>query len=67
MGFGSMLAGGCAVGAGMTGGSIFALTAWLALAGMWVGAGLMDRWLAEPVESVQLPTQQAPVVTQVAP
>jgi len=51
----------------MTGGSIFALTAWLALAGMWVGAGLMDRWLAEPVESVQLPTQQAPVVTQVAP
>ena len=67
MGFGSMLAGGCAVGAGMTGGSIFALTAWLALAGMWAGAGLMDRWLAEPVQAVQLPTQQAPVVTQVAP
>jgi uncharacterized membrane protein YedE/YeeE len=45
MGFGSMLAGGCAVGAGMTGGSIFALTAWMALTGMWVGAGLTDRWL----------------------
>lgn len=45
MGFGSMLAGGCAVGAGMTGGSIFALTAWLALLGMWGGAGLMDRLL----------------------
>lgn len=45
MGFGSMLAGGCAVGAGMTGGSIFALTAWLALVGMWVGAGVTDRWL----------------------
>lgn len=45
MGFGSMLAGGCAVGAGMTGGSIFALTAWLALVGMWVGAGVMDRCL----------------------
>lgn len=43
MGFGSMLAGGCAVGAGMTGGAIFAVTAWLALVGMWVGAGLMDR------------------------
>jgi uncharacterized membrane protein YedE/YeeE len=43
MGFGSMLAGGCAVGAGMTGGAIFAITAWLALLGMWVGAGLMDR------------------------
>lgn len=38
MGFGSMLAGGCAVGAGVTGGSIFALTAWIALFSMWVGA-----------------------------
>lgn len=45
MGFGSMLAGGCAVGAGMTGGSIFALTAWITLIGMWVGAGLTDRVL----------------------
>lgn len=43
MGFGSMLAGGCAVGAGITGGSIFAVTAWLTLIGMWVGAGVMDR------------------------
>lgn len=38
MGFGGMLAGGCAVGAGVTGGSIFAVTAWLALASMWLGA-----------------------------
>lgn len=38
MGFGSMLAGGCAVGAGMSGGSIFALTAWVALFSMWIGA-----------------------------
>jgi uncharacterized membrane protein YedE/YeeE len=38
MGFGSMLAGGCAVGAGMSGGAIFALTAWVALFSMWVGA-----------------------------
>ncbi len=45
MGFGAMLAGGCAVGAGMTGGSIFALTAWLALTGMWAGAGVADRLL----------------------
>jgi|GEM_PF-1326386 len=43
MGFGAMLAGGCAVGVGMTGGSIFALTAWVALAGMWAGAGVTDR------------------------
>lgn len=38
MGFGSMLAGGCAVGAGLTGGSILALTAWVAVFCMWVGA-----------------------------
>ncbi len=46
MGFGGMLAGGCAVGAGVTGGSIFALTAWLALTGMWAGAALTD-WLID--------------------
>ena len=40
MGFGSMLAGGCAVGAGMSGGSIFALTAWVALFAMWGGAAM---------------------------
>ncbi len=45
MGFGSMLAGGCAVGAGVTGGSVMALTAWVALFSMWVGAGLTDRFL----------------------
>ena len=67
MGFGSMLAGGCAVGAGMTGGAIFALTAWLALAGMWAGGGLMERWLAEPVHTTQPTTQRAPVVVPVAP
>ena len=67
MGFGSMLAGGCAVGAGMTGGAIFSLTAWLALLGMWLGAGLMDRWLTEPIHSLQPATQQAPIVEQLAP
>ncbi len=42
MGFGGMLAGGCAIGNGVTGGSIFAGTAWLALFSMWVGAVLAD-------------------------
>ncbi len=42
MGFGAMLAGGCAIGAGVTGGSIFAATAWLALLCMWIGAGITD-------------------------
>ncbi|MDR2852864.1 MAG: YeeE/YedE family protein [Burkholderiaceae bacterium] len=45
MGFGAMLAGGCAVGAGISGGSIFSLTAWIALVGMWAGAALTDRVL----------------------
>ncbi|CUH78720.1 YeeE/YedE family protein [Tropicibacter naphthalenivorans] len=42
MGFGGMLAGGCAIGAGVSGGSIFAGTAWLALFCMWVGGMAMD-------------------------
>lgn len=58
MGFGSMLAGGCAVGAGMTGGAIFALTAWLTLGGMWLGAGLMERLVGDPAASTP-PAQQA--------
>ena len=45
MGFGSMLAGGCAVGAGMTGGSIFAITAWVAVFCMWLGAMATHRLL----------------------
>ncbi len=54
MGFGSMLAGGCAVGAGMTGGAIFALTAWITLVGMWVGAGITDRLMDGPDPSVKM-------------
>ncbi len=42
MGFGGMLAGGCAVGAGVTGGSMLALTAWVALTAMWAAAGVTD-------------------------
>ena len=42
MGFGGMLAGGCAIGNGVTGGSVFAGTAWLALFCMWIGGMSMD-------------------------
>ena len=42
MGFGGMLAGGCTIGAGVTGGSIFVGTAWAALASMWIGAMIAD-------------------------
>lgn len=40
MGFGGVLAGGCAVGAGVASASIFALSAWISLVAMWLGAGL---------------------------
>ena len=43
MGFGAMLAGGCAVGAGLSGGSIFSLTAWVAIFAMWLGAMATHR------------------------
>ena len=43
MGLGAVLAGGCTVGAGMAGGSVFALTAWLTLIAIWLGAGLAWR------------------------
>ncbi len=46
MGFGGMLAGGCAVGAGVTGGVILVITAWVALFSMWIGAGVMD-WIVD--------------------
>ena len=50
MGFGSMLAGGCAVGAGMTGGSIFAVTAWVAVFFMWIGAMTTHRLMQVRLE-----------------
>jgi uncharacterized membrane protein YedE/YeeE len=43
MGFGGMLAGGCAIGAGVTGSSIFVATAWVALTCMWIGAVATDH------------------------
>ncbi len=38
MGLGGILAGGCAVGAGVSGAAVFGVTAWTALFFMWVGA-----------------------------
>lgn len=37
MGFGAMLAGGCAVGSAMSGGAVLSLTAWLAAFSIWIG------------------------------
>lgn len=49
MGFGGMLAGGCAVGAGLSGASVFTITSWVTLLAMWGGAALTDRLLDQPV------------------
>lgn len=45
MGFGAVSAGGCTVGAGMTGGVIFSNTAWLTLASIILGAALSYKLL----------------------
>ncbi|MEP3430284.1 MAG: YeeE/YedE family protein [Roseibium sp.] len=47
MGFGGMLAGGCAVGAGITGASIVALTAWITLSAIWLSASVTDRLISD--------------------
>lgn len=54
MGFGGMLAGGCAVGAGVTGGAVMALTAWVALLFMWLNAGIADWALDRSIEPAPL-------------
>jgi uncharacterized membrane protein YedE/YeeE len=50
MGFGAVSAGGCTVGAGMTGGVIFSNTAWLTLASIVLGAVLSYK-LLKSIES----------------
>jgi uncharacterized membrane protein YedE/YeeE len=48
MGFGGMLAGGCAVGAGLSGAAVFTLTSWVTLSAIWATAALTDRLLDQP-------------------
>ncbi|WP_395703891.1 YeeE/YedE family protein [Aquabacterium sp.] len=48
MGFGGMLAGGCAVGSGLSGAAVFTATAWVSLSAMWAAAALTDRLLDRP-------------------
>jgi hypothetical protein len=45
MGFGAVMAGGCTVGSGMSGGAVFSNTAWLTLVSIIVGAGLTYKAL----------------------
>lgn len=48
MGFGGMLAGGCAVGAGLSGAAVFTVTAWITLCAMWAAATITDRLIDMP-------------------
>ena len=45
MGFGAVLAGGCTVGAGMSGGVVFSNTAWLTLISIIAGAAMTYKFL----------------------
>ena len=58
MGFGGMLAGGCAVGAGLSGAAVFTVTSWVSLSAMWAAAALTDRLVdARPADPLD---QQMP-------
>lgn len=46
MGFGGMLAGGCAVGAGVSGAAVFTITAFITLSTMWAAATATD-WVVD--------------------
>ena len=53
MGFGGMLAGGCAVGAGVSGAAVFTITSFVTLAAIWAAAMLTDWLVDRPAESSQ--------------
>jgi uncharacterized membrane protein YedE/YeeE len=52
MGLGAVMAGGCTVGSGMSGGAIFSNTAWLTLISIFAGAALTYKAL----QSLNSPT-----------
>lgn len=55
MGFGGMLAGGCAVGAGLSGAAVFTITSWVTLSAIWAAAALTDRLLDQPPATLDQP------------
>lgn len=55
MGFGGMLAGGCAVGS-LTNASVFALTGWLALLSIWLSAVVTDHYFDRASEQHSKPS-----------
>lgn len=67
MGFGGMLAGGCAVGAGVTGGVMLVITAWVALFSMWIGAGIMDWLVDRKADEAKVAVEAAKRAAEVMP
>jgi uncharacterized membrane protein YedE/YeeE len=59
MGFGGMLAGGCAVGAGVSGAAVFTMTSWVTLCAIWGSATLTD-WLVDRPREAKSPPQPSP-------
>lgn len=55
MGFGAMLAGGCAVGSGVSGGAILAVTSWVALFSMWIGAVAAQAVIGQRARGAAVP------------
>jgi len=59
MGFGGMLAGGCAVGAGVSGAAVFTLTSFVTLSTIWIAATLTDTLVDRRAERLQAPAAPA--------
>ena len=59
MGFGGMLAGGCAVGAGVSGAAVFTLTSFVTLSAMWAAAVATD-WLVDRRHEASRAAAEAP-------
>jgi uncharacterized membrane protein YedE/YeeE len=66
MGFGGMLAGGCAVGAGLSGAAVFTVTSWVTLCSIWASAALTDRLLDQGPRLPQSLDQPMPGDTALA-
>lgn len=58
MGFGGMLAGGCAVGAGLSGAAVFTATSWVTLSAIWAAAAITDRLMDQ--RHIETPDQAMP-------
>ena len=60
MGFGGMLAAGCAIGAGVSGAAVFSTVSWATLFAMWAAAGITDALIDRPAEAATAAGAAAP-------